>query len=169
MIAVLRIGHRIARDKRITTHVFLAARALGADKGILSGEKDESIINSVEKISSKWGGEFKIEYIRDWKKIIEKFKSEGFKVVHLTMYGMRIQDKISKIKSDKILIVVGGEKVPPEVYELADFNIAVSNQPHSEVAALAVFLDKHFKGNELEKQFDGDIKIIPCEKGKRFA
>jgi len=32
MISVLRIGHRIARDKRITTHVFLAARALGGRK-----------------------------------------------------------------------------------------------------------------------------------------
>ena len=53
MISVLRLNHRIARDKRITTHVFLAARALGAEKGIFSGEKDDSIIVSVEKISSK--------------------------------------------------------------------------------------------------------------------
>ena len=169
MIVVLRLGHRISRDKRITTHVFLTARALGADKGILSGEKDDSIMNSVEKILSKWGGEFKIEYIKDWKKFIENMKSDGFKVVHLTMYGIPIQKTISKIKSNKILIVVGGEKVPPEVYEFADFNIAVTNQPHSEVAALAVFLDTLFKGEELEKQFDGEIKIIPSEKGKRFA
>jgi len=32
MITVLRIGHRISRDKRITTHVALVARAFGADK-----------------------------------------------------------------------------------------------------------------------------------------
>jgi tRNA (cytidine56-2'-O)-methyltransferase len=169
MIIVLRLGHRIARDKRITTHVFLTARALGADKGILSGEKDDSILDSVEKITSKWGGDFKIEYIKDWKRFIEKMKSEGFKVVHLTMYGVQVQKTISKIKSNKVLIIVGGEKVPPEVYELADFNIAVTNQPHSEVAALAIFLDKHLKGEELEKQFDGEIKIIPSEKGKKFA
>jgi tRNA (cytidine56-2'-O)-methyltransferase len=169
MIVVLRLGHRISRDKRITTHVFLTARALGADEGVLCGEKDELIIDSVRKISSKWGGNFQVEYVEDWKKYIENAKAEGFKVVHLTMYGIQIQKIVSKIKSNKILIIVGGEKVPPEVYQLADFNIAVTSQPHSEVAALALFLEKHFKGKELEKKFDGEIKIVPCEKGKRFA
>ena len=31
MITVLRIGHRPARDKRVTTHVALAARAFGGE------------------------------------------------------------------------------------------------------------------------------------------
>ena len=31
VIAVLRIGHRPERDKRITTHIGLVARAFGAD------------------------------------------------------------------------------------------------------------------------------------------
>ncbi|TLZ95287.1 MAG: tRNA (cytidine(56)-2'-O)-methyltransferase, partial [Methanobacteriota archaeon] len=30
MITVLRLGHRPARDKRVTTHVALTARAFGA-------------------------------------------------------------------------------------------------------------------------------------------
>ena len=31
MISILRLGHRISRDKRITTHVALVARAFGAN------------------------------------------------------------------------------------------------------------------------------------------
>ncbi|NIS35916.1 MAG: tRNA (cytidine(56)-2'-O)-methyltransferase, partial [Actinobacteria bacterium] len=39
-----------------------------------------------------------------------------------------------------LLVVVGAAKVSFDVYEAADWNVAVTNQPHSEVAALAVFL-----------------------------
>ena len=42
MITVLRLGHRVSRDKRTTTHVALAARAFGADKMLVS-EKDEAL------------------------------------------------------------------------------------------------------------------------------
>ena len=37
MIVVLRLGHRLKRDERLSTHVGLASRALGADKIIYSG------------------------------------------------------------------------------------------------------------------------------------
>ena len=39
-IYILRLGHRPERDKRITTHVALTARAFGA-KGIFVSTKDE--------------------------------------------------------------------------------------------------------------------------------
>jgi len=38
-LEVLRLGHRPARDKRITTHVCLTARALGATR-VRIAEKD---------------------------------------------------------------------------------------------------------------------------------
>ncbi|WP_192806472.1 RNA methyltransferase [Saccharolobus islandicus] len=38
-IYVLRLGHRPARDKRVTTHVILVARAFGA-KGVYIEGKD---------------------------------------------------------------------------------------------------------------------------------
>ena len=46
MINVLRLGHRIGRDKRITTHVALVARAFGADKILIDTEdrKTEEIV-----------------------------------------------------------------------------------------------------------------------------
>jgi len=67
-----------------------------------------------------------------------------------------------------LLVVVGAEKVPGELFELADFNVAVGNQPHSEVAALAVFLDRLFGGEELRREFPGARRrIVPSERGKR--
>lgn len=168
-VKVLRLGHRKKRDLRLTTHVCLTARALGADEVILSGEEDESIFNSVKDVAGRWGGKFKVSYEKKWRKILVSYKNKGYKIVHLTMYGMPLQKKISSIRRcNKLLVVVGSEKVPGEVYSVADYNIAVTNQPHSEVAALAIFLHELYKGKELNKQFrNAKIKIMPREKGKR--
>ncbi len=167
-IVILRLGHRKNRDKRVTTHVFLAARALGARGGILSGERDDAVLESVRKVAEKWGGRFSIRYEGSLRKAVRWAKKNGFAVVHLTMYGERIQEKIAAVrKRRKVLVVVGAEKVPAEVYGLADFNIAVTSQPHSEVAALAVFLHEYFGGRELGTRFPGArIAISPSEKGK---
>jgi len=165
MIIVLRLGHRPQRDKRITTHVALVARAFGADKIIIT-TKDEKVERNVRDIVNRFGGYFEIETGISWKRAIKDFK--GIKI-HLTMYGIPIDDVISKIPRDRdIMIIVGAEKVPREIYELADFNIAVGNQPHSEVAALAIFLDRFFKGEELQRDFENaKMKIIPQERGKK--
>jgi len=169
MIVVLRLSHRRVRDARATTHVFLAARALGADEAILSGEEDEHILKSVTSLSSRWGGKFKIRYEEKGNKIIKKFK--GIKV-HLTMYGMPVQEKIKEIKTaakgKNVLIIVGGEKVPGEIYHAVDYNIAVTGQPHSEVAALAIFMHEFFEGRELDKKFSrAKLTVIPQERGKK--
>ncbi len=169
-ITVLRLGHRIVRDKRITTHVCLVARALGADKIILSGQKDQNILDSINRVNINWGGSFKIEYKKRWKDTINEYKKKGFCLIHLTMYGEKIQDKINKIqKNDNLLVIVGGEKVPIEVYKESDYNIGITNQPHSEVAALAIFLDKYFNSKELDLEFKGaKLKIKPNKLGKEF-
>lgn len=166
-IGVLRLGHRINRDARISSHVFLTARAFGADFGILTGDYDENLINSIKNVVENWGGNFKIWYEKNWMKLLKNWKG---KIVHLTMYGIPIQNKMREIRKCKkdILIVVGSQKVPREVYELASWNIAVTNQPHSEVASLCYFLDFYFDRKELEKEFpNAKIKVIPCEKGKK--
>ncbi len=169
VVEVLRLGHRGDRDKRISTHVALTARALGADKIIFTVE-DEHVENSVKKVVESWGGNFKFVVEKHWRKYIKEFKKRGV-VIHLTMYGANINEmmpEIKKIGRDKdILIIIGAEKVPKEVYELADYNISVGNQPHSEVAALAIFLDRLFEGKTLYRDFeDAKIKIIPSNKGK---
>lgn len=168
VIVVLRLGHRIVRDKRITTHVALSARALGATGIILSGEKDSEIIESVNDVTKRWGGEFFCEYRRDWKGAIKEFREKGFKIVHLTFYGIPLQQRINKLREKNILVIVGGEKVPRVVYELADYNLSVTNQPHSEISALAIFLHEYFNGQELFKSFENArLKIVPQEKGKK--
>ena len=164
MITVLRIGHRIARDKRITTHVALVARAFGADKIIIDTE-DKKIEETIKSAYSRFGGDFEIETGINKKNIIKNWKGT---VVHLTMYGEELTKSIDKIdKSKDLLVIVGAEKVPGYIYEMADFNVSIGNQPHSEVSALAVFLDRYNKGTWQKKKFNGKIEILPCNKGKK--
>ncbi|MCS7130266.1 MAG: tRNA (cytidine(56)-2'-O)-methyltransferase [Archaeoglobaceae archaeon] len=162
-IYVLRLGHRIGRDQRISTHVALTARAFGA-KGIYFTRSDKNLFESVRKVVETWGGDFFVE-TADWKRLITNF--DGLKV-HLTMYGLPLPEKIEEIKrAKKLLVVVGAEKVPKEVYELCDLNISIGTQPHSEVSALAVFLEKVL-GVVFNLSFDNaKLKIIPSERGKK--
>ncbi len=165
MITVLRLGHRPQRDKRITTHVALVARAFGADKIIIS-TKDDKIENTIRDVVSRFGGNFEITTGLKWRHLIREFS--GVKV-HLTMYGLPVDEVVERIPKDKdMLVIVGAEKVPRDVYDMADFNVAVGNQPHSEVAALAIFLDRYFRGEELKKDFNGKCKIVPQERGKKL-
>ena len=166
-ITVLRLGHRPGRDVRMTTHCALVARALGADALVYSGERDRRIEESVSKVVKNWGGSFKIRYEKNWKRVLANYKGTR---VHLTVYGLPIQKQIGRIRGKKsLLIIVGGEKVPGEVYGLAEFNIAVSGQPQSEIGALAVFLHEYFKGAELNKRFPGaKLRVIPQEMGKKI-
>lgn len=167
MIEVLRLDHRIRRDPRISTHLALVSRAFGASKIYYSGDKDSGMEETVNKVTNEFGGPFEIEYIKDEFKFIKE-KKEIYKIVHLTVYGLQLQEEIKNIKKfDNILIIVGGSKVPGEIYQLSDFNISVTNQPHSELAALTVFLDKYFDSKELDKKFsNAKSVIIPKERGK---
>tara|TARA_B100001113_G_scaffold221249_1_gene181416 strand:- start:135 stop:650 length:516 start_codon:yes stop_codon:yes gene_type:complete len=155
---VLRIGHRPERDKRITTHVALTARAFGASKVYISNP-DSRVIKSVEEVVTKFGGDFRIIPTNNPKKIVKSSKSI---IVHLTMFGLSIDEKVESIKNgDKdILFVVGAEKVPPWVFELADYNISVGNQPHSEVAALAIAMNK-LSSESYNTNFKGKLSVIP--------
>jgi tRNA (cytidine56-2'-O)-methyltransferase len=168
-ISVLRIGHRLVRDDRVTTHVALVARAFGADTIYMTGILDRSINDTIAKVSQRWGGRFRVEVVQDWKSLVRAWKKEGGKVAHLTMYGINIDDMTERLrKESKILVIVGAEKVPQEVYSLADYNVAIGNQPHSEISALAIFLDRIFTGKQFKSMFpNANLKIVPTEKGKR--
>jgi tRNA (cytidine56-2'-O)-methyltransferase len=68
--------------------------------------------------------------------------------------------------------MVGSQKVPPNFYSetVSDFNVAVGNQPHSECASLAIFLDRFFEGKSLGETFeDAKRKIVPQIRGKRVV
>ena len=166
-IEVLRIGTRLVRDDRVTTHVTLVSRAFGASK-IYMYDANPEIKETISKVNKMWGSDFKVEIIENWKDIIKLKKKESFKIIHLTMYGENIntvQDEIRK--EEKILIIVGAEKVPREAYDMSDYNVAIGNQPHSEISALAILLDRILQGQYLEKKYsDGKREIIPTKKGK---
>ena len=173
-IVVLRWGHRVQRDVRLTTHVALTARALGASGFLLSDSKDERIGATVERVTGSWGGDFLFEMGASWKNSVKDWKTKGGVVVHLTAYGENIQESnvLWRIRNSgkDVLLIVGSQKVPKEFFseEISDFNVAIGNQPHSECAALAVFLDRFFEGKELAKRFgNAQIKIIPQERGKK--
>jgi tRNA (cytidine56-2'-O)-methyltransferase len=167
VIEVVRIGQRVVRDDRVTTHVALVSRAFGADR-IYMSEINPEIKDTIEKINVTWGGKFEVEFIDKWKSIVKKKKEENFKIIHLSMYGQNINDAQEELqKEKKLLIVVGAEKVPREIYELADYNVGVGSQPHSEISALAILLDRIQKGKQFEKDFpDAKRKIIPTKNGK---
>ena len=165
---VLRIGQRLVRDDRVTTHVALVARAFGASK-IYMNEVDPEIKDTLNKINATWGGDFEIEFITDWKKIVKEKKVSSRKIVHLTMYGENINEIAPSLqKEEKILIVVGAEKVPREIFDFADYNVAVGHQPHSEISALAVLLDRIQNGKQLLTKFENPSReIIPTKNGKK--
>jgi tRNA (cytidine56-2'-O)-methyltransferase len=167
-VAILRIGHRPERDQRVTTHVALTGRALGAS-GMYLAARDKGVVQSVLDVAERWGGRFFCEDDVKWRTCIKDWKAAGGKVVHLTMYGINLPDIIGEIRPcDKLLVVVGAEKVPGEMYGLADYNVAVTGQPHSEIASLALFLDRFYDGSEFGREFPGaQIRIIPSRAGKK--
>jgi len=175
-ILVLRWGHRLIRDARLTTHVALAARALGADGIIISDIEDPKIEETTMKISRNWGGKFSFKMGTKWQTVLKEWKDKGDIVVHLTTYGENIQtsnvlERIRKTEKD-VMLIVGSQKVPREFYteQVSDYNVAIGNQPHSECASLAVFLDRYFQGKELARDFeDAKVKIVPQRRGKKLV
>ena len=168
-IFILRLNHRPNRDKRVTTHLRLAARAFGASGAYYTGQRDEKVEASVQKVNQSWGSYFYVEHVKNWRGIIKQWKEGEGEIIHLTMYGLPVQQIIEQMKMsprDK-LIIVGGAKVPSEVYDLADWNASVTTQPHSEISALSVFLHMLFEGHELSTSFENaEIRIVPQSKGK---
>ena len=169
-IRVLRVGQRYVRDERTLTHLCLVSRALGAE-AIYLEDAEKEVIATLDGVNSTWGGDFHAVLGVSWRSVIKEAKKEGRSVVHLTMYGMPVQDIVSELrKLDKLLVVVGGPKVPGRVYHEADYNVAVTSQPHSEVAALAIVLHEIQGGEELKRTFQkSKLRILPTPRGKRVV
>ena len=166
---VVRLGHRPGRDDRMTTHVGLTARALGADR-VVFGTDASSAAATVRDITDRFGGPFEVSVTDSPMRAVRGWDD---RIAHLTMYGEPVQRVTGEVREtqaggEPLLVAVGAEKVPFEVYERADWNVAVTSQPHSEVAGLAVFLDRLFEGRELDREWeDTDRVVVPQESGKR--
>jgi tRNA (cytidine56-2'-O)-methyltransferase len=167
---VLRLSHRAERHKRVTSHVALAARAFGARGMYFSGDRDETVFKTIEKVVRVWGGKFEVHYVKDPLRFAKEWKETGGEVVHLTMYGLPLREVVASIRESgkRKLVVVGSERVPRAFFDVADWNVAVTSQPHSEVSALAVFLHELFEGRELDLVFEGaKLRIVPQARGKK--
>ena len=171
-VVVLRWGHR-DRDKRLTSHVALAARALGASGFVLADVRDEKIRTTIEQIVKRWGGSFRFEMGKPWRRVVKDWRDKNNIVVHLTAYGENIQtsDVLHRIKATAkdLLVIVGSQKVPSHFFskDVSHFNVAIGNQPHSECSSLAVFLDRFFEGRPLAKEYAGSEISIASEKRKK--
>jgi tRNA (cytidine56-2'-O)-methyltransferase len=151
----------------MTTHVCLTARALGASR-VYVDAPDPELEERLTKVAEQFGGDMELVTGADPRRVV---KETDLMVVHLTMYGENVvewnDDRWDGLRSGPgTMVVVGATKVPREFFELADVNAAVGNQPHSEVAALAVFLDRLTEGQALRKDMKGRLKVVPQERGK---
>tara|TARA_B100000767_G_scaffold147287_1_gene138759 strand:- start:298 stop:834 length:537 start_codon:yes stop_codon:yes gene_type:complete len=168
-VDVLRLGYRRGRDPRITTHLALVARALGADGFLLAGDDDQEMFDNLNSVSARFGGELDTEHVSGLGHL-KKHVENGGVAVHLTMYGEPFRQAIPKIRRDRpVIIVVGGAKVPGDVYKICQHNVAVGNQPHSEVAALALFMDAWFGESGSERSFKDARLVIEGVNGGKLV
>lgn len=168
-VDVLRLGYRRGRDPRITTHLALVARALGSDGFLLAGDDDQEMFDNLNSVSKRFGGELDTEHVSGLGHL-KKHVENGGVAVHLTMYGEPFRQAIPKIRRDRpLIIVVGGAKVPGDVYKICQHNVAVGNQPHSEVAALALFMDAWFGESGSERSFKDARLVIEGVNGGKLV
>lgn len=171
---VLRLGYRRGRDPRITTHLALVSRALGATHFLLAGDDDNALFANLASVNERFGGAMTCEHVSGAMGWLKRFTQddagdgEPGVAIHLTMYGEPYREVIPRIRRDRpVVVVVGGAKVPSEVFEYAQYNVAVGNQPHSEVAALALFMEGWFGQGGSERHFpDAKLIIEPSARGK---
>lgn len=169
-IVILRIGHRVFRDSRVTSHVCLTARALGADGVIIADREDKPVESTIRDVTERFGGPFQVQSGIAWRRAVRDWKENGGKVVHLTAYGLPLPKILPEIQgmTYDMMVIIGSEKMPGEVFKIADWNVSVTSQPMSEIAALAIFLDWIKDHREFDHEFSGaQVRILPSKDGKR--
>jgi tRNA (cytidine56-2'-O)-methyltransferase len=89
-VYILKLDHRPERDKRVSTHAALVARAFGANGFILSGVCDKNIELNLLDIEKRWGGKTEFSCTSNPVKFCRKWRESGGEIIHLTMYGLLI-------------------------------------------------------------------------------
>ncbi len=128
---------------------------------------DPDLAARIAAVAERWGGEFQVLPAAEWRAAVKGFDG---KVVHLTMYGLPLERVLPRLaRARRILLVVGGAKVPPDLYRLAGYNVAVGHQPHSEVAALAVALERLLGLPGPDREPGARQRVVPRARGKRVV
>ena len=76
-VIILRLGYRLGRDPRITTHLALVARALGANKFLFSGDEDKRLSENISSVNERFGGEMVVGHLKSPMAWLKKFVREG--------------------------------------------------------------------------------------------
>jgi tRNA (cytidine56-2'-O)-methyltransferase len=126
---------------------------------------DPELADRIAAVVERWGGAFEVVPTDDWKSTVRSFDGP---VVHLTMYGLPLARVVPRLaRAERVLLVVGGAKVPADLYRRSTLNVAVGHQPHSEVAAVAVVLER-LLGLPGPRRLRGARQVIvPQARGKR--
>jgi len=128
--------------------------------------RDDDLAERIAAVSHRWGGDFAVVPVDDWKSLVRSFPGT---VVHLTMYGIPLERSLPRLaRLRHILLVVGGAKVPPDLYRKAKYNVAVGHKPHSEVAAVAVTLERLLGLPRPVRAGEAPQRIVPSSRGKRL-
>ena len=125
MIVIFRLGHRQARDKRITTHVGLVGRAFGANC-MLVDTKDEKLEKVLGSVIHRFGGDFSVKTGKKLRTILNNWSG---KIIHLTMYGEHIDKALPKIPKDEDCEI--WQKYEPKKLRYVDKILTRSSQKYS--------------------------------------
>jgi len=127
--------------------------------------------STIRDVTNRFGGPFDVQSGKPWKQAVREWRAIGGRIVHLTAYGLPLPKMLPEIldAEEDVLVVVGSEKMPGEIFKVADWNVSVTNQPMSEVAALAIFLDWFKQHREFEHEFSkAQVQIVPSRSGKEI-
>ena len=144
---------------------------MGADGVIIADQEDKVVESTIRDVTNRFGGPFDVQSGKPWKQAVREWRAIGGRIVHLTAYGLPLPKMLPEIldAEEDVLVVVGSEKMPGEIFKVADWNVSVTNQPMSEVAALAIFLDWFKQHREFEHEFSkAQVQIVPSRSGKEI-
>ena len=74
-IDVLRLGYRLGRDPRITTHLALVSRAMGVSNFILCGDEDNKLFENIDSVNDRFGHGIAMKYEKSPMKYLKDFSS----------------------------------------------------------------------------------------------
>src|SRR5437667_12742836 len=97
---------------------------------------------TIRDVTNRYGEPFEVQSGKPWKHAVRDWRAMGGRIVHLTAYGLPLPKKLSEIQDADadLLVIVGSEKMPGEIFRIADCTISVTNQPMNAGTTTARFL-----------------------------
>ncbi len=150
MISVLVIGKGSYENCK---DLALTARAFGAQSITFTTRANKKLVSYIKRTNGRWGGKFEVCFDKDWRKAIER--SRNYEKVYLTLGGIPINKIIYRIRTYKNVMLIVTLQNDERTFEgVADFNVSITNQPHSTISSVAVFLHMFYSGRELAIRFN---------------